>query len=60
MYCIPVGENEFTVEHLFGEVNKFSSYHIKTYAVKPSDVPSGPAFFYIIFSHIFFQAQNLA
>jgi hypothetical protein len=20
VYCIPVGENEFTVEHLFGEV----------------------------------------
>ena len=25
VYCIPVGENEFTVEHLFGEVNKLSN-----------------------------------
>jgi hypothetical protein len=25
VYCIPVGENEFTVEHLFGEVTGFHS-----------------------------------
>ena len=26
VYCIPVGENEFTVEHLFGEVKLLSIF----------------------------------